>query len=216
MNQLDHQRTADESFARKLGADNFPSPGRPRNVVLPILDEVLGVPGERLDEWWQQFEILRYAYLVMHSPSYRQLYEEYQTYELQRTNALKTAADLRLGVVPDQATEYEQRAAAAASDSAFAMRSIVGLVWPGAVHVMATRGATRERVIPVALQLAADVEAEGQSHPLVACGFSENPTLLVVALRAVSIALGSRGDEIARMNQEGYIRMSVWLDGGDS
>ncbi|WP_431220124.1 SIR2 family protein [Leifsonia xyli] len=216
MNQLDHQRTAEESFARQLGADNFPSPGRPRNVVLPILDEVLGVPDEGLDQWWQEFEILRYAYLVMRSPSYRQLYEEYQSYELQRTNALKTAAELRLGVVPDQAREYEQRAAAAASDSAFAMRSIVGLVWPGSVHVMATRGATREPVIPVALQLAADVEAEGQSHPLVASGFAESPIPLVVALRAVSIALGSRGDEIARMNQEGYIRMSVWLDGGDS
>ncbi|NYD76041.1 SIR2 family protein [Leifsonia soli] len=216
MNQLDHQRTVDESFARRLGADNFPGEPRPRAVVRPILDEVLGVPDERLDEWWQQFEVLRYTYLLMRSPSYRQLFEENQSYEAQRRNALKMAGEVRLGVVPHEAKEYEQRAEAAEKEAAFAMRGIVGLIWPGSVHVMAARGASRDRGIPVALQLAADVEAEGQSHPLVASGFAENPTPLVVALRAVSDALGSRGDEIARMSQGGYIPMSVWLDGVSS
>lgn len=216
-NRVDNEHSLDLAFAEVLGADNFPvdipaSSGRPRNVVEPILVEVLRVPDERLDEWWQQFEILRYSYVLLRKPEYPGLFGEHVTRKAQRDHAAKRADESRNNVNPNDAAEHDQAAATAARAGNEIYQRVLQLICPGTVHIVTTRGgSSRSWVAPVAEQLAADVDAEGVNHPLIINGFAEAPAMLSYALRAVSAALGSAGRNQAH-SKTGIIPTSIWLD----
>ncbi|MGN6760779.1 MAG: SIR2 family protein [Leifsonia sp.] len=216
-NRVDNEHRLDLSFAEVLGADNFPvnvsgGAGRPRSVVAPILGEVLRVPDERLDEWWQQFEILRYTYILLRRPEYPDLFQEHVSRKAQKDNAAKRADEFRNNVNPNDAAEQDRIAAEAERADNEIHQRVIKLVWPGTVHILAAMGgSSRSWVAPVAEQLAADVDAERVNHPLIINGFAESSTLLSYALRAVSSALGSAGRNQAH-SKNGIIPTSVWLD----
>lgn len=210
-----------ESLAATLGADEFivdlpDGVSRPRNVVEPVLDEVLVVPSERRDDWWQRFEVLRNAYLLMGRPDFDSAYRGYAeavravAQERRSVQRFRDNGELQTAELVERGAKHlepivEER-----------LRDAVKLAVVGRVHVRAAMmGRSREYVVPGAEQMAAELRADGQAHPLVTSGFVDEGLALECAIRSVSAAWGALGREQAwgtLRGGVGVIPTEVWLD----
>ncbi len=101
-----------------------------------------------------------------------------------------------------------------------ALGSMADLVNAGRPHVLTADLRMDEAYRSVAAErLVSDLETEADSHPLVTAQLVRDPRALVVALRAVSVALGRVGRQLAWsrvQNTVGIIPNEIWLDTGKS
>jgi hypothetical protein len=210
-----------EPFARDFGADRFqpearPDLLRPYPIVEPILAQVFGTSSERLDEWWQQFEVIRFTYLTMRDRFFDQSYQSHSQVAGQIVAENRTLERLR----KQNDTQAAEASAALIeqlkAESSETFKVITASADVGRSHVRTVNSSLgREFAAPVAEQLAWDVEADGRSHPLLRAGFADGPGELVAALRAVSAKLGEIGSELSWASLPpggGALSDVIWLD----
>ncbi|QNE35446.1 SIR2 family protein [Leifsonia shinshuensis] len=212
-----------EPLASCLAIDHFtvniPEGGRrPYSVVAPILDEAFPVPAEKREQWWQLFEVLRNAALLMDDTLFQRDYLDYAHTRKALGNAEQSRTGaIRLGNSVNKAAA-EQRISEAQKSLKEQLREITRLVFPTPVHLRAAMSGERNSyLIPVAEQLAAELAVDGQRHPLIRTGFADEAERLECAVLAVSIKFGELGRETARGRIHsgagfGVIASKVWLD----
>jgi hypothetical protein len=172
--------------------------------VAAIVREALGLGAEPVDDALQTFEILRLCGQVLGNEKFDASWGEYGALD----RSLKAMAGMDQG---SQATARMNRDLIVGRVAEFCK--------PYGVHVLAS-----ERVIfegqriwgcPVAERMADDVKRLGDQYPLVpAWGLDTGQ--LWIALRAVSVAAGRRGDQLQMrdtpIGTAGFVPDMYWLD----
>jgi SIR2-like domain len=202
---------ADSAYAEATGHGT-----RLYSLVRPVLLEALAIGIEPLDEAWQLFEVLRMTTAVMAHPRFGEELNSFEQLEaalIEEQSAFEEAE--RAGGDVD---EVRQSRAAAWQNRDRELGSIASLVDAGRPHVLTADLRMDEgyRSI-VAERLASDLETEADSHLLVRAQLVRDPRALVVALRAVSVALGRIGSQLAWSRVQssfGSVPNEVWLDTG--
>lgn len=189
-----------------------------RSISRPLLREALVLGRERLDTEWQVFEVLRLAVAVMADARFEARLEAYSAAGTGLANAqseFENAEAAGSGV--DLA---RQNRASVWENQGRALGAIANMVPLGRPHLLAVDLSGNDTYrSPAAERLADDVAIEGGGHPLVEGGLTDDPTSLEIALRAVSLAVGRLGYELAwsRAPSSGpaaEIPMETWIDSG--
>lgn len=185
---------------------------RPFGVIEPVLNEVFRTPKERIEDWWQRFEVLRSVHILLLDPSFQSNFEEHSTANTQWKNAKDGALRLRSEGRENEARDLDSRAAEGAAASGAAFDETVSRVRVGVVHVLAVDGGLDANwSVPVAQQLLAEVRSAGYGHPLMSGEFAPNPGSLIYALQAVDAAFGKAAHSRASVWGP-IVQRRVWLD----
>ncbi|WP_313540675.1 SIR2 family protein [Leifsonia aquatica] len=210
-----------ESYSRVFGADWFfvdvPNGSqRPHSVVQPILDEVLVVPAEQRDQWWQQFEILRCAHPLVRDRSFITDYETYSHIQTLMTNQERERKGATERGDKDTVTTLEHVRTQLKKEADQAFEQMVKDVDARRLRVRTSMtGIGRRWVTPVAEQLATDITLGGNAHPIVRAGLAPDAGIAAAAIRALSAAFGDVGRQIAWSTLpggSGVVPSRIWLD----
>lgn len=185
------------------------------DVVAPLLDEALSLGLEPLEDAWQLFEVLRLTWATVNAPRFATLQSEYSEKDekYQAANSVFEEVQRRPGT---DTSEAQAVRAATWQDRDRALGNICRLVPVGRPHILTVdnRGDDRYQSA-TAMRLLHDLSAEGAAHPIVASGLIENGNSAMLAIRAVSTALGIIGNDLswARVRGAGgSVPMQLWID----
>lgn len=186
------------------------------DTVQPLLRETLSLGIDPLDDAWQTFEVARLAWAVCDSPRFAALRDDFVT-----ADAAFQAANNNF--------EEAQRTASASSDLRAiraaakegrdrTLASLSRLAAVGRPHILTVddRLDGRQRSA-IATRLLRDLSAERTSHRFITSGLFGDVESALVAVTAVSAALGVVGHELSWRRvrgTSGSIPMQMWLDSG--
>lgn len=186
------------------------------SLVRPLLLEALAIGIQPLDEAWQLFEILRMTTAAMVHPRFGELLGSFE--ELDAALAEERSAFEEAERVGGDVDDARQKRAEVGQNRDRALGSIASLVHVGRPHLLTADVRMDEGYRSIAAErLASDLETEADSHPLVRAQLVRDSRALVVALRAVSVALGRVGSQLAWNRVQtsfGIVPNEVWLDTG--
>jgi len=204
---------ADAAYSESSGHGTRISP-----LVRPLLRESLAISDGALDDAWQRFEIIRLAKGVMGNARFDARLASFKEMDAALAGAQKRFEEAeQVGLGVDNA---RQERVEASHNRGRAMGAIADAVPLGRPHILSVdlRGDDHYRS-PVAERLANGIAAEGDTHPLVKAQLAADPTALSIAISAVSVAVGRRGDKLAwgRLpSGGGIVPMEIWLDTGQT
>ncbi|MBS9532559.1 SIR2 family protein [Mycobacterium sp. M1] len=187
-------------LAPNPGATGLSEPDH-HDAVATVLTEALGVGGDVVDDAWQLFEIVRLAKQLMNDTDV-------------------AAAAVALASADRRAEATREHDPAAIATAAREKREILDQVafrcHPTGLHLLAAdksyaAGAGRRWGSPSAERLAAEVNREGQLHPLV-IAFDAEPVNIELALHAVSRAVGEAAEKHPANWVSGILPNEIWLD----
>jgi hypothetical protein len=196
-------RAATERASDVLGA---PGPiGRlgidPFAAVSPILNEALGIGDQPVERAWERFEILRLAHTILSKPNFSERARPVETADESLAAAVK-AIDEANGSPTGAMTEERRNAWWAGMQS---LKDLGGRVRADALHLEAAEDYGEEiRFSPEVRRLTAD---QWTLASLVDAGFAESERDLVLALRAVDVA-------VHLATQGTFFDDPRWLDAG--
>lgn len=203
----------DYLLGEALRADGELEGVKPRqyDVLQPLLRETLSTAAASAEDFWQQFEILRNAAIMLNEPRFQAAEANFRNAEenlsvarlaFETTEAAGDDVD-RVRVARVEAVENRDRA----------LGSIANLADVRGAHLLGAASLEKNQWrSPFAERLAREVESEGDLHPLAQTGFAP-PHALACVLRAVSLAIGREARELAYRESNGKIPHSMWLDG---
>lgn len=202
-----------EPLAEVLEADSALEgvPQRHYEFLRPLMLEALSLGSEPLDDFWQQFEILRTAKLLAVDSSFRSLVPVLR----RQDDALSEAKDAydEAGAAGTPLDDVRVARAEAARGQGRVLGQIANSVHLHRPHLFVTdaRGDFRWHS-PVAERLVRELDAERENHPLVqeSLGSAND---LSMAIRAVSAAAGQVGHNLT-FGRSGAVPDQIWIDTG--
>ena len=189
------------------------------DLVSPLVSDSLSLGDESIDEAWQLLEILRLAWTALRHADFAVLRAEYSD----KNNAFegaKAAFEKAERRVDSDASQERVARADAWQQRDRVLGQIGRLFHTGRPHIRTVDDRVEERYRSVVTdRLKDDLATERDSHPLIISGFFDDILDALVALEAVSTALGRVGREQSWERVRGSfgeIPMQMWLDTGQT
>jgi hypothetical protein len=194
--------------------ENIPNPNhRHYRLTQQILAEALSLNSEKLDDYWQLFEVLRLASLIIADPSFGKPASVFEAWDAKLTASLEQYPDL--GSTDRDPEEIRKERGEWVRERGLALRRLADAVPLIAPHLLGhdTYAELEPWKCEIAERMCYEVVADGGGHPLVLAGFATSSTSLATALKAVSHKVGL---EVRRhlFSRPGWVPRDIWLDTG--
>lgn len=162
------------------GRESTPTFKDMRKILEPVIREATGLGPEPAVDAWQEFEILRLVAAVTRQPHFTSLTDDVVAHEQAMSNV---QGDPNTDPATTQLHQEKRDKA---------LGKLADQVLNGAVRVLTRDTHDQGWRVPIADQLAADVE-QNIAHPLNVAEVGQTPEILSAALKAVSVSLGRVG-----------------------
>lgn len=189
------------------------------DLIAPLIADSLSLGDEPLEDAWQKFEILRLAWATQNHPRFAGLQDKFADEDFKFATKNSEFEEAERHSAPNVSEAQAARAEAWQNRDRL-LGEISRLPLIGRPHVLTVdnRADGRHRSL-MATRIQHDLEAEGESHPLMTCGFFTSVDDGLVAVEAVSAALGVIGYESSRnrvQDSVGFIPVRMWIDSGQT
>lgn len=182
----------------------------PYRTVNPLLNEALTIGSEPVERAWERFELLRLAHKILSHPNFHKLAEVVREYDEPLAAATKARDEARAS---GKDTYFEQQARTQAwRDSASGLGSLRGQVRADHLHIEVVEDFKEN--LPYSPEVRRLQVDAWTLDALMRAGFATSEADLVMALRAVDIAVYTAANALLERSHGGppFFMDPRWLD----